>query len=106
MGATVYTAKTRRTKCQNPQVWDYLSELGIRHVAIVGAHSNACILGRTMGARGLKALGLDVAVVSDMVDVLYDSRRWRLCEFIALSFGVLLTHSTALPSSVEDARVN
>ena len=48
---------------------------GIRTLLIMGVHTNYCILNRTFGIKQMVRWGVDVALVRDMTDCLYDPAR-------------------------------
>ncbi|MGE0761049.1 MAG: ThuA domain-containing protein [Pirellulaceae bacterium] len=49
-----------------------IKQRGIRHVLVMGVHMNMCVLGRPFGIRQLVQHGLDVALVRDMSDTMYN----------------------------------
>ncbi|HOD83171.1 MAG: Isochorismatase family protein [Planctomycetes bacterium ADurb.Bin126] len=51
-----------------------MRQRGIRHVLVMGVHTNMCVLGRPFGIRQLVTQGLEVALVRDMTDTMYNSR--------------------------------
>ena len=53
-----------------------LAARGIRHVLLVGVHLNMCVLGRPFGLRRIHEAGLDVALVRDLTDTMYDPAQW------------------------------
>lgn len=53
-----------------------LAARGIRHVMLVGVHLNMCVLGRPFGLRRHHEAGLDVALVRDLTDTMYDPAQW------------------------------
>jgi len=57
-----------------PEVYNLLSERGIRDVLVVGVHTNMCVLGRPFGIRRLVGSGLNVVLVRDLTDTMYNSR--------------------------------
>jgi nicotinamidase-related amidase len=57
------------------ETWNLLRERDIEHVIIAGVHLNMCVLGRPFGIRQLVRLGLDVALMRDMTDSMYNSDR-------------------------------
>ncbi len=59
-----------------PEIWSILEDRGIKHVALVGVHTNMCVLGRPFGLRQLASHGKQVALVRDMTDTMYDPRQW------------------------------
>ena len=52
--------------------WSILEQRGIRNVLLVGVHSNMCVLGRPFGLRQLKRNGMNVALVRDLTDTMYN----------------------------------
>lgn len=46
---------------------------GIKNVILVGVHTNMCVIGRTFGLRNMIRLGMNVALMRDMTDTMYDS---------------------------------
>lgn len=55
--------------------WNLLKSRGIRHVLVLGVHLNMCVLGRPVAIRQLVKLGLDVALVRDLTDTMYNHRK-------------------------------
>lgn len=49
---------------------------GIKNVILTGVHTNMCVIGRTFGLRNIVRLGLNVALMRDMTDVMYNSKMW------------------------------
>jgi nicotinamidase-related amidase/type 1 glutamine amidotransferase len=58
------------------EIWNLLQERGIRHVILVGVHTNMCVLGRPFGLRQLAKNGVDVVLMRDMTDTMYNPARW------------------------------
>ena len=56
------------------ELWNLFSARGIENVVILGVHLNMCVLGRPVGIRQLVKLGLNVALVRDLTDTMYDPR--------------------------------
>lgn len=59
-----------------PEIWSILEERDIKHVVLVGVHTNMCVLGRPFGLRQLASHGKQVALIRDMTDTMYDPRQW------------------------------
>jgi nicotinamidase-related amidase len=57
------------------ELWNLLQERKIDRVLICGVHLNMCVLGRPFGIRQLTKLGLQLALVRDMTDTMYDHER-------------------------------
>jgi hypothetical protein len=49
------------------EIYNLLRQEGITNVAIMGVHTNMCVLGRPFGIRQLTRLGLNVVLVRDLV---------------------------------------
>ncbi len=49
---------------------------GIRNVILVGVHTNMCVIGRSFGLRNMRRLGMNVVLMRDMTDTMYDSASW------------------------------
>ncbi|HEV2208915.1 MAG TPA: alpha-L-fucosidase [Verrucomicrobiae bacterium] len=60
---------------ENAEPYGLMRQRGITNVLIMGVHENMCVLGRTFGIRQLVRSGLNVALVRDLTDTMYNSRR-------------------------------
>ncbi len=49
---------------------------GIKNVILMGVHANMCVIGRTFGLRNMVRLGMNVVLMRDMTDTMYDSKQW------------------------------
>lgn len=49
-----------------------MRQRGIDHVLVMGVHTNMCVLGRPFSIRQLVSQGLNVALVRDMTDTMYN----------------------------------
>ena len=49
---------------------------GIKNVILMGVHTNMCVIGRTFGLRNMVRLGMNVVLMRDMTDTMYDSKQW------------------------------
>ena len=47
---------------------------GIKNVILMGVHENMCIINRPFALRNMVRLGLNVAVMRDLTDTMYDSK--------------------------------
>ncbi len=54
----------------------YFKENGIEKVYIAGVHTNKCILGRSFGIRQMKLWGVDIALIGDLTDSMYNPKRF------------------------------
>ncbi len=50
-------------------------QAGITNVILLGVHANMCVLGRSFGIRALVGEGLNVLLMRDLTDTMYNSRR-------------------------------
>ena len=48
----------------------------IKNVILMGVHTNMCVIGRSFGLRNMVRLGMNVVLMRDMTDTMYDSREW------------------------------
>ena len=49
---------------------------GIKNVILMGVHENMCVIGRPFGLRNMVRLGMNVVVMRDLTDTMYDSKEW------------------------------
>ena len=49
---------------------------GIKNVILLGVHTNMCVIGRSFGLRNMVRLGMNVVLMRDMTDTMYDSKQW------------------------------
>jgi nicotinamidase-related amidase len=57
------------------EAYNLFEERGIRNVVLLGVHLNMCVLGRPVGIRQMTYLGKNVALVRDLTDTMYNSRK-------------------------------
>lgn len=57
------------------EIWNLLEARGIRHVVVMGVHTNMCVVGRSFGLRNLARAGRDVVLARDLTDSMYNPRR-------------------------------
>jgi nicotinamidase-related amidase len=57
------------------EIYNYLQQHGIRQVLIMGVHTNMCILKRSFGIKQLVKWGVNVALVRDLTDTMYNPAR-------------------------------
>lgn len=62
---------------------------GIKNVILVGVHTNMCVIGRSFGLRNMARLGMNVVLMRDMTDTMYDSASW---PFVSHFTGNNLMH--------------
>lgn len=56
-------------------LYAYYQQRGIRQVLIMGVHTNMCVLNRTFAIKRLVCWGVDVALIRDLTDAMYDPAR-------------------------------
>jgi hypothetical protein len=54
------------------EIYSVLVRKGIKNVFMTGVHINKCVLARPFGIRQLVMLGMNVLLVSDLTDSLYN----------------------------------
>jgi hypothetical protein len=57
------------------EIYNFLKQEGMINVALMGVHTNICILNRAFGVREMKKLGFHVVVARDLTDGMYDPRK-------------------------------
>ena len=60
---------------QGQEVWNFMQARGIRNVIIMGVHTNMCILNRSFAIKALAQRGVNVALVRDLTDTMYNPAR-------------------------------
>ncbi len=56
------------------EIYNFCKQEGIAYVALMGVHTNICILNRSFGIRQMTQLGFQVVLVRDLTDAMYDPR--------------------------------
>jgi type 1 glutamine amidotransferase/nicotinamidase-related amidase len=49
---------------------------GIKNVILMGVHENMCVIGRPFGLRNMIRLGMNVVLMRDLTDTMYNSKQW------------------------------
>lgn len=57
------------------EIYNFCRQEGITNIAIMGVHANMCVLGRSFGIRQMTRLGMNVVLVRDLTDAMYDPRQ-------------------------------
>lgn len=57
------------------EIYNFSKQEGITNIALMGVHTNFCILNRSFGIRQMTRLGFRVVLVRDLTDAMYDPRR-------------------------------
>ena len=58
------------------EIWSLLEHRDLKHVILVGVHTNMCVLGRPFGLRQLSRNGVNVALMRDLTDSMYNPKSW------------------------------
>lgn len=58
------------------EVWNVLQQRGIKNVILTGVHVNMCVLGRPFGLRQMARNGMNVVLMRDMTDTMYNPAQW------------------------------
>lgn len=56
------------------EIGSYFKKKGIRNVILTGVHTNMCVIGRSFGLRAMKRMGMNVVLMRDMTDLMYNHR--------------------------------
>ena len=56
------------------EVYNLLRHQGIKHLLIMGVHTNMCVLGRSFAIRQMTRWGIPCFLVSDLTDTMYNPR--------------------------------
>ena len=56
------------------EIGAYFKEKGIQNVILMGVHTNMCVIGRSFGLRAMKRMGMNVVLMRDMTDLMYNSK--------------------------------
>jgi nicotinamidase-related amidase len=57
------------------EIYNYCRQEGIINIALMGVHTNICILNRGFGIRQMTRLGFQVVLARDLTDAMYDPRK-------------------------------
>lgn len=57
------------------EVFNFCEQEGIKNIAVMGVHTNMCVLGRPFGIRQQVRLGKNVVLARDLTDAMYDPRQ-------------------------------
>ncbi|GAB6394699.1 MAG: isochorismatase family protein [Bacteroidales bacterium] len=56
------------------EIGTFFKKKGIKNVILMGVHTNMCVIGRSFGLRAMKRMGMNVALMRDMTDLMYNDR--------------------------------
>ena len=54
------------------EIWNFLQARGIRNLVVLGVHTNMCILNRPFAIKAMVPRGMNVALVRDLTDAMYN----------------------------------
>ncbi|MEX2261650.1 MAG: isochorismatase family protein [Bryobacteraceae bacterium] len=57
------------------EIYNFCKQEGITNIALMGVHTNICILNRSFGIRQMTQLGFQVVLARDLTDAMYDPRK-------------------------------
>jgi nicotinamidase-related amidase len=57
---------------QGTEIYSILKHEGIEHLLIMGVHTNMCVLHRTFAIKQMVRWGVDIALVRDLTDTMYN----------------------------------
>ena len=57
------------------EIFNYLTQEGLKNVVLMGVHTNMCVLGRPFGIRQMVKQGFQVVLARDLTDAMYDPRQ-------------------------------
>lgn len=57
------------------EIYNFFKQNGIANIALMGVHTNICILNRSFGIRQMTRLGFQVVLARDLTDAMYDPRK-------------------------------
>ena len=55
------------------EIGAYFKKKKIKNVILMGVHTNMCVIGRSFGLRAMKRMGMNVVLMRDMTDLMYNS---------------------------------
>jgi nicotinamidase-related amidase len=57
------------------EVYNWLQNLGIPHLIVMGVHTNMCVLNRSFAVKQMVRWGIDTTLVRDLTDSMYNPAR-------------------------------
>ena len=61
---------------QGDEIWNILIHKELKNVILLGVHTNMCVLGRPFGLRQLSKNGVNVVLMRDLTDSMYNPKSW------------------------------
>lgn len=80
---------------------------GIKNVILTGVHTNMCVIGRSFGLRNMVRLGMNVVLMRDMTDAMYDARQWpNVNHFAGVNLMIEYIEKYVAPTMVSTDLLN
>jgi nicotinamidase-related amidase len=57
------------------EIGAFFKKKGIKNVILMGVHTNMCVIGRSFGLRAMKRMGMNVVLMRDMTDLMYNHEK-------------------------------
>ena len=57
------------------EIWNFMHDRGLKTLIVMGVHTNMCILNRPFAIKAMVQRGVDVALVRDLTDTMYNPAR-------------------------------
>ena len=54
------------------EIYSFFQQQGIKHLLLMGVHTNMCVLNRSFGIKQMVGWGVDVALARDLTDAMYN----------------------------------
>jgi len=54
------------------EIYNFMQQHGVKNMLIMGVHTNMCVLGRSFGIQQMVKWGVNVALVRDLTDAMYN----------------------------------
>lgn len=70
----IHIADTDAISDSGEEIYNLIALNDIHNVIIIGVHTNMCVLGRPFGIRQMTKLGLNVVLVRDLTDAMYNPK--------------------------------
>lgn len=58
------------------EIGAYFKEKNIKNVILMGVHTNMCIINRTFGLRAMRKMGMNVVLMRDLTDLMYNPKMY------------------------------
>jgi len=83
------------------EIGSYFKHRGIKNVILTGVHTNMCVIGRSFGLRAMKMMGMNVVLMRDMTDLMYNRAMWPFVDhFTGLDLMIEYIETYVCPTMV------